>query len=677
MLFKHYVGLSDVKREIIMVFLGMLLLATTAHAADAQNTDSCYANYFAEKGELIIPCVDVIDPSGMVQSYEVTLNQLSTTDGSLQFGLKEWQVSQSDIVAIQEGSSCRAVYSVEQGNLLMPCVNVVDSNGQAEAYQVEMARPNTNSVELPRWTMLTANSMGITTIDESNTRSARSSASSSVGYSSVCTSASGSNTYINGINIGCNNSNCSSSGATISCNSNSCKWCDASNKCSSILYNGVTSISGGSITCTNGRCKYSTTSGGGSFSCQSNQREITVSFSANDIGRVTSSPAGIDCTRGSCSAGFTIGSLVTLTATPLTKPETGVHFVGWNQKNCTMILVSGGVVPSDGGGGFRSCSNTFSTTAPSFTFKVPSKVSSYDNSIIEAVFKIERCFGAVGAGCGLAWDDSLKNKQYVGYGPDTDSDIAVGSIRHDNCCLNNPSGWACGFAEGASLADSVSPCNNAKRQCCTEWNKAVDNKLKGRTWLPKPSPFGPYLANQGTNLNGSQSNVRGYPELPATLLLKAPDGTKLDATDAAYCASGKFMETDATVKSQGFGTCGYRCGDTVVQGANAPETRIIELGKRAGKFQFDYQTFDIADKMVIKYNDYYYSYNPYGGQYLKNTLDLWDTGCVGTKGQTSKIIHYSGSSALAETRVRVEVTPNCTPGKKADTKWEFKVSCPK
>jgi len=326
------------------------------------------------------------------------------------------------------------------------------------------------------------------------------------------------------------------------------------------------------------------------------------------------------------------------------------------------------------GASITSCSIHVFSTASSFTFKVPNDDSTTE---IEAAFKIERCFGAVGAGCGLAWDDSFKNKQYVGYGSDTDSDIAVGSIRHDNCCLNNPSGWACGFAEGASLADSVSKCNNAKRQCCTEWNKAVDNKLKGRTWLPKPSPFGPYLANQGTNLNGSQSNVRGYPELPATLLLKAPDGTKLDATDAAYCASGKFMETDTVVKSQGFGTCGYKCGDTVVQGANAPETRIIELGKRAGKFQFDYQTFDIADKMVIKYNDYYYSYNPYGGQYLKNTLDLWDTGCVGTKGQTSKIIHYSGSSALAETRVRVEVTPNCTPGKKSDTKWEFKVSCPK
>jgi len=170
MLFKHYVGLSDVKRQIIMVFLGMLLLTTTAHAADAQNTDSCYANYFAEKGELVIPCVDVIDPSGMVQSYEVTLNQLSTTDGSLQFGLKEWQVSQSDIVAIQEGSSCRAVYSVEQGNLLMPCVNVVDSNGQAEAYQVVMNQLNSNLVEVFKLGVAEANKIET---NEPSTRSAR------------------------------------------------------------------------------------------------------------------------------------------------------------------------------------------------------------------------------------------------------------------------------------------------------------------------------------------------------------------------------------------------------------------------------------------------------------------------------------------------------------------------
>lgn len=170
MLFKYYINLLDVMREIIIVFLGMLLFSTTTHAAGTQNIDSCYANYFAEKGELVIPCVDFIEPSGIVESYEVILKQLSTADGLLQFGLKEWQASPNqDAIIIQEDAKCRAIYSVEQGNLLIPCVNVIDSSGLLGVYEIVMNQLNSNLVEIFKFEVTESNKIGIN-VDTRSTR---------------------------------------------------------------------------------------------------------------------------------------------------------------------------------------------------------------------------------------------------------------------------------------------------------------------------------------------------------------------------------------------------------------------------------------------------------------------------------------------------------------------------
>ncbi len=60
---------------------------------------------------------------------------------------------------------------------------------------------------------------------------------------------------------------------------------------------------------------------------------VTVSEIGLGIGTVTSSPAGINCTSNvGCSATFTIGTTVTLTATP----ATGSTFGGWSN-NCTVV----------------------------------------------------------------------------------------------------------------------------------------------------------------------------------------------------------------------------------------------------------------------------------------------------------------------------------------------------
>lgn len=57
---------------------------------------------------------------------------------------------------------------------------------------------------------------------------------------------------------------------------------------------------------------------------------LTVSKNGSGSGTITSSPPGIDC-GPTCSAGFTIGSQVTLTATP----ASGSVFAGWSGGGCS------------------------------------------------------------------------------------------------------------------------------------------------------------------------------------------------------------------------------------------------------------------------------------------------------------------------------------------------------
>jgi hypothetical protein len=66
-------------------------------------------------------------------------------------------------------------------------------------------------------------------------------------------------------------------------------------------------------------------------------RTLDVTVRGTGSGTVTSSPAGIDCLRATCSAAFAAGTKVTLTATP--KP--GSTFTGWDGQGC--------------GTGYRTC----------------------------------------------------------------------------------------------------------------------------------------------------------------------------------------------------------------------------------------------------------------------------------------------------------------------------------
>jgi uncharacterized repeat protein (TIGR02543 family) len=69
--------------------------------------------------------------------------------------------------------------------------------------------------------------------------------------------------------------------------------------------------------------------GGGVGTTACNQALLTVSVLGS--GTVTSSPAGINCPGGACSAVFPLDSSVGLTATP----SSGHNFVGWTGCNST------------------------------------------------------------------------------------------------------------------------------------------------------------------------------------------------------------------------------------------------------------------------------------------------------------------------------------------------------
>jgi hypothetical protein len=96
-----------------------------------------------------------------------------------------------------------------------------------------------------------------------------------------------------------------------------------------------------------------------------------------------------------------------------------------------------------------------------------------------------------------------------------------------------------------------------------------------------------------------------------------------------------------------------QCSTTQQAGGDTPDTRVVELVKRAGTFQFDFETYQIPDQIIVSYE----------GQVLL------DTGCVGTNG--SQQLTYSGNSS----QVQVQVIPNCTGGT-TGTQWTWTAYCP-
>ncbi len=96
------------------------------------------------------------------------------------------------------------------------------------------------------------------------------------------------------------------------------------------------------------------------------------------------------------------------------------------------------------------------------------------------------------------------------------------------------------------------------------------------------------------------------------------------------------------------------CNAETHQGSNTPEVHSIYLGKKSGTFIFEYDTVAVPDRMQVVYEG----------------RRLFDSGCVGTRGDRRVPISYSGNAEV----VGIHVSPNCSGG--TFTSWSFTVHCP-
>ncbi|MFA4829423.1 MAG: hypothetical protein WC855_02115 [Thermodesulfovibrionales bacterium] len=164
--------------------------------------------------------------------------------------------------------------------------------------------------------------------------------------------------------------------------------------------------------------------------------------------------------------------------------------------------------------------------------------------------EVQQCFGAIGNGC-----DGGSNVAVNLLVPEGERKadgtiiqwVAVGSILHDNCCIDHPNdGQHCNGYNATQEGWSDD------KPCVKEWRKAAYNSRDGRKWK---ASFGPYTkknvsddlsktAARKTRLSDGVGNFKyNYDgkETVSTKKLYAPAGTSLDYSDKDFCASGAFQ----------------------------------------------------------------------------------------------------------------------------------------
>jgi hypothetical protein len=192
----------------------------------------------------------------------------------------------------------------------------------------------------------------------------------------------------------------------------------------------------------------------------------------------------------------------------------------------------------------------------------------------------EQCFGGLGDKCegGIPGYPEVQPRWIKRFTlPDgtemgiVEIGVAVGSILHDNACLQNHDGLNCnGVGAGDLVKTSSGP-------AALEWNKAAWNLLDTRIWRAR---FGPYPVNKNARRSGWYDDLRpmasreswmapalGMVTIPVQTIrytgaetkesrrLKAPSHRTLDAKDEAFCASGRFAHRFTTPLKSPAGNC--------------------------------------------------------------------------------------------------------------------------
>ncbi|MCB1686481.1 MAG: fibronectin type III domain-containing protein, partial [Pseudomonadales bacterium] len=196
----------------------------------------------------------------------------------------------------------------------------------------------------------------------------------------------------------------------------------------------------------------------------------------------------------------------------------------------------------------------------------------------------QACFGGLGDGCDSPevgepeWDTgfALPDGTRMGF---VTVNVAVGSILHDNACLQNRNGLHCDNQAWHWVAEHLpSPLvANAISPAAIEWNKASWNVFDGRKWRTR---FGPYPIDKNLRRADWYDDLRDAPartaymapvyatftipvqnqryagrETRRTLGIRAPAGTSLDSKDAEFCSGGAFSRTESFIGKADWGYC--------------------------------------------------------------------------------------------------------------------------
>ncbi len=196
----------------------------------------------------------------------------------------------------------------------------------------------------------------------------------------------------------------------------------------------------------------------------------------------------------------------------------------------------------------------------------------------------QACYGGLGDGCDsdIVGDPTWSNGFALPDGTRmafVEINVAVGSILHDNRCLQNSNGlhcdnqpwhWVAERLPVPIIAFVISP-------AAIEWNKASWNVMDGRKWRERfgPYPVDPNLrrASWYDDLRPTAARVAWMAPVFATLTipvhterysgaetrrtraLVAPTGTSLDAKDAQFCKSGAFSKVEGFIGKADWGFC--------------------------------------------------------------------------------------------------------------------------
>jgi len=125
-----------------------------------------------------------------------------------------------------------------------------------------------------------------------------------------------------------------------------------------------------------------------------------------------------------------------------------------------------------------------------------------------------------------------------------------------------------------------------------------------------------------------------------------------EASASVYVACGSQCDSPSESPCSN-GTC-QPCDGQQVAGGDQPYTRRFNMGTTSGDVDFVYETYTIKDQITVVYDG----------------KTIVDSDCVGTYGEVSTKVSFSGNSK----ELRVDVRPDCAG--ETDTRWYFTLSCP-